>query len=111
MRRSLIFAGAAIACIATTIEAGAINRYSATATRCDRIQTIVRAEGAAIFRWTQPPNIQRYGRYVASNAYCDPHELAQVSRIPAADTPSCPVLECLPRPDDFRRRLLRPWLN
>src|SRR5690606_25247966 len=113
MLKPLAIAGAAAALIALSVEAQAISRYQSASMSCGRIQATIRAEGAAIFRWRQPPNISRYGRFVAHNGYCDPHERAEATTIPAADTPSCPVRECrnFRREDDPFYRLLRPRLN
>lgn len=84
----------ALALLPASFEAQAISRYSATATPCATIQATIFAEGAAIYRWIQQPDILRYGRYVADDSYCDFGEKALPSYIPSADTPSCGVLKC-----------------
>ena len=85
-----------------SFEAHAISRHTSTSMTCANIQATIRAEGAAIFRWTQKPNIERYGRFVANSRYCDPYWTAQTSLIPSANSKSCPVFECKPyRLDPF----------
>lgn len=110
LERSLKVAAVALCLLPASFQAHAISRYTSTAMSCPAIQQKISVEGAAIFRWTQKPDISRYGRYVAGNGYCDPGERAEWTRIPAKGTPSCPVLECKhydPCDDPFMR-LMNP---
>jgi hypothetical protein len=75
-------------------EAQAISRYSATSLSCARIQAIAEAEGAALMRWVQPPDIQRYDRIVANRRFCFAGETTVPSTVPSADTAACPVYIC-----------------
>ncbi len=76
---------------------------------CASIRATVQAEGAAIFRWTQPPNIDRFDRLVTRSGYCFAGEIATPTDIPAKDTTRCVVFDCQ-RPiwDDDPFLRLRP---
>jgi hypothetical protein len=94
-------------------EAFAISRYQSMSMPCANIRATILNEGAAIFRWKQPPNIDRYGRFVAHSGFCFIGEEAEVEYIPAADTRECPVLECQQEDDDlffhrFGPRMMMP---
>ncbi|MHA1158978.1 MAG: hypothetical protein ACTSP2_09605 [Alphaproteobacteria bacterium] len=83
-------------------QASAISRYNSKSMSCTAIQAAVLSEGAVILRWKQPPNIQRYDRFVAHSGYCGPGEVAVPSSVPSAILPVCPVLECKRcKPDTF----------
>ncbi len=86
----LVAAGVAIA--ATPVQA--ISRYTSTSMTCSAIHATVLSDGAAILRWIQPPDILRYGRYVANSGFCDYGERAVASPVPSADEPRCVVYEC-----------------
>ena len=103
-------AGIALCLLPVSFEAHAISRYTSTSMTCASIQATIRAEGAAIFRWTQPPNIQRFDRFVASSRNCFFGERAQVTFIPSADTQSCAVFECR-RSECDDDLFCRPWLR
>lgn len=94
---------AVVLLVAASGDAGAISRYSATSMSCENIRATVRAEGAAIFKWKQPPNIDRFDRLVAHSGFCLAGEVATATDIPAKDTGRCVVFDCQ-RPvfdDDF----------
>ena len=103
-------AAMALCLLPVSFEAQAISRYTSTSMACVNIQATIRAEGAAIFRWMQPPDIQRYDRFVAGSGYCFFGERAQITFIPSADTQSCAVYECrrYECDDDL---FCRPWLR
>ena len=91
-------------------EAHAISRYNSTSMSCAEVKRTINAEGAAIMRWRSLTNssIQRYGRFVASDAYCPAAEIAESSFIPSSDRKSCSVLECKQySPDDDNFLFLR----
>jgi hypothetical protein len=91
-------------------EAQAISRYNSTSMSCDEVQARVYGEGAVILRYrsTRDPSLPLYGRYVSDRRYCNHDEAAETAFVPAADTRSCLVRECVQvDPDDFfifRRR-------
>lgn len=89
---------AAFALSLTAFEAQAISRYEIGNMSCDRVQGIVRADGAAILRYrsTNNPSLTLYDRYVAHGGYCQANEEAAAAFVPTADTPSCRVLKCRP---------------
>lgn len=99
----------ALCVLPVSLQAQAISRYTSTSTTCAAIGQKILAEGAVIFRWTQKPNILRYGRYVANDGYCGFHERAMTTFIPSADTERCAVLEC--KQYDPRDDLLFPFFH
>ncbi len=96
----------AICLLPVSFQAQAISRYTSTSMSCAAIAQKIRTEGAAIFRWTQKPDILRYGLYVADDSFCSIHERAMTTFIPSADAKRCAVLEC--KPYDPRDDLLFP---
>ncbi|MBA3447925.1 MAG: hypothetical protein H0T56_10025 [Pseudaminobacter sp.] len=85
-------------------EAQAISRYNSTSMSCDQVQATVGRDGAAILRYRSKrnPSLQLYGRYVRNRLFCQGDEIAETKYVPAADTGSCPVRECVHiEPDDF----------
>ncbi len=85
-------------------EAEAISRYNSTSMSCANIKAALRNEGAAILRYrsTRNPSLPLYGRYVSDRRYCNFDEAAETAFVPAADTRSCLVRECVQvDPDDF----------
>ena len=90
-----------------SLDAHAISRYNSTSMSCAEARGTVLAEGAVILRWRSARGIQRYGRFVAHDGFCDSGERAEPSYILTQDSKSCPVLECkYYDPDDdfiFRR--------
>lgn len=103
---SLAAACGAALLVALTVEASAQPGRSSVAFSCNQIRAIVNAEGAALFYWpTRPRERWNFGRFVSyGQRYCDPHETAETAFIPAADTATCPVLECRHKPSEFRHR-------
>ncbi len=80
-------------CLAA-VEAQAISRYKSTSMSCASIHGVVATEGAVILRWTQPPDIQRFDRFVQHSGFCDAGERAVRSSVPSADYQFCPVNRC-----------------
>jgi hypothetical protein len=113
MKLPAAFQAAAVALCVLPIssEAFAISRYQSTLMPCANIRATILSEGAAIFGWLQPPNIDRFGKYVAHVGYCFIGEEAKIVYIPSKDTKSCAVLECQPEDDDlfFHRFRPRPY--
>lgn len=90
-------------------EVQAISRYETEGRPCAEIQAIVSGDGAAIlrFRSLRDPSIQRYGRYVSDRRFCQHNEQAETAYVPAADTNSCPVRECIQVDPEDNMRLFR----
>lgn len=85
-------------------EAQAISRYNTTSMSCAQIKSALRNEGAAILRYrsARNPSLPLYGRYVSDRRFCNFDEVAETAFVPAADTRSCLVRECVQvDPDDF----------
>lgn len=95
----------AVCLMLVSSEAMAIQRYTSTGMSCERVRAVVRQQGAVILRYPAKytAGMQLYGRYVRDGRWCDITEYADRVSVPAADTPSCPVLECKHRdsPDDL----------
>jgi hypothetical protein len=76
-------------------QAQAISRYTSTSMSCARVQATIQREGAVIMRWSSPRSgAPLFGRFVTWNENCGNRMRPQRAFIPAADTQSCPVLEC-----------------
>lgn len=90
-------------------EAQAISRYETGRLPCAQVQSIVSGDGAAIlrFRSLRDPSVQRYGRYVSDRRFCQHNEQAKTAYVPAADTDSCPVRECIQVDPEDNMRLFR----
>ncbi|MDQ2633366.1 MAG: hypothetical protein M3Y43_11290 [Pseudomonadota bacterium] len=84
----------ALGLLLVPIEAHAISRYNSTSMSCGEIKATVRAEGAVILRWRGNSGVQRYGRFVAHNGFCESGTRAKTSYVPSADSRSCSVREC-----------------
>jgi hypothetical protein len=82
---------------ATATSASAISRYSALEHSCGDIQSIIRQQGAAIFRYPSPRNngLTLYDRYVRNDMYCTSHQVTERVLIPSLDTDRCPVRRCV----------------
>jgi hypothetical protein len=91
----------ALCVIPIATQALAISRYQSKSMSCANINATIANEGAAIFRWTQPPDIDRFGKFVRNVGYCFRGEEANYAYIPSADNAKCPVLECQPEDDDL----------
>lgn len=101
---------AMLALLVTVSEAHAIRRYTSTSMTCAEVQATIRADGAAIMRYTsrRTPGLPLYGRYVRDGAFCTMGESAERAYIPASDTQSCPVRECKQIDYDDRFIIIRP---
>ena len=87
---------AALGLILLSSQAFAIERYTSTGMSCDEVHQRIESAGAAIMRHnsTRVANLTLFGRYVRDGQFCKRGEALERVYIPAADTPSCPVLEC-----------------
>ena len=75
-------------------EAQAISRYNIASMSCADIHATVRAEGAVILRWIQPPDILRYDRFVDNFGFCGVGEGVVPFRVPSASNGPCSVNVC-----------------
>jgi hypothetical protein len=83
-------------------SAGATSRYSALQLTCGEIKSIIRNEGAAIFRYPSPrkKGLTLYDRYVRNDTYCASHQSTEKVYIPSANADQCLVQRCVTRPDN-----------
>lgn len=81
--------------------AGATSRHSALQLTCGEIKSIIRNEGAAIFRYPSPrkKSLTLYDRYVRNVNHCAPHQSTEKVFIPSANADQCLVQRCVTRPD------------
>jgi hypothetical protein len=110
MKPWLKIAAIVVCLLPVSFQAQAISRYTSTSMTCSAIHQKIANEGAAIFRWTQKPNISRYGRYVINDGLCGFRERAQPVYIPSSDKAQCQVYECQrydPRDDPLERFFLQ----
>ena len=94
----------------TATSASAISRYSALQHSCGDIQSIIEAQGAAIFRYPSPrkDGLTLYDRYVRNDGFCASHQMTKRVLIPSSDTDRCPVRHCVTTDcDSFGGCLLR----
>ncbi len=68
-------------------QAHAISRYNSTSMSCADIGAVVRAEGAVVLRWKQPPDIQRFDRFVAHTGFCSWGERGRTVERPVRRSP------------------------
>ena len=89
-----------LAAAASPVEA--ISRYSALQLSCGEITSIIRREGAAIFRFPSPrrTGITLYDRYVRDSSYCASHQSLERVYIPSEGGGQCQVQHCITRPDN-----------
>lgn len=80
--------------IVTALPAHAISRYTSTAMSCPQIYSVIGAEGEVVLRWVQPPDIQRFDRFVANRSFCGPTETTVPFTVPAAGNTACTVYRC-----------------
>ena len=97
---SRLLALAVVFVIAT--PAGAISRYSALQLTCSEITSIIRRDGAAIFRYPSPrrTGVTLYDRYVRNGSYCTSHQIIEKVYIPSDGGEQCLVQHCISRPDN-----------
>lgn len=81
----------------TATSASAISRYSALDHSCGTIQSIIRQQGAAIFRYPSPRKngLTLYDRYVRNDSFCNSNQIAESVLIPSNDSDRCPVRHCV----------------
>lgn len=96
---SRLLAIAIILAAATPVQA--ISRYAALELTCQEITSIIRREGAAIFRYPSPrrTGLTLYDRYVRNDNYCATHQTIEKVYIPTAKGGQCLVRRCITRPD------------
>ena len=89
-----------LAAAASPVEA--ISRYSALQLSCSEISSIIRREGAAIFRYPSPrrTGLTLYDRYVRDRGYCASHQILERVYIPSEGGGQCQVQHCVTRPDN-----------
>lgn len=92
----------AVALTLVSADAYAITRYDVQAMSCERAQSVVDSQGAAILRHSSARGLPLYDRYVADGRFCDSGEYAKAALVPTRDTASCPVFICEPR--SFQRQ-------
>jgi hypothetical protein len=83
--------------LAAALPAQAVSRYSATQLSCGEITSIIREEGAAIFRYPSPrrAGYTLYDRYVRNSGYCARHQSLEKVYIPSAGGEQCLVQHCV----------------
>jgi len=83
-------------------SAGATSRHSALQLTCGEIKSIIREEGAAIFRYPSPrkKGLTLYDRYVRNDSYCASHQSTEKVYIPSANADQCLVQRCVTRSDN-----------
>jgi hypothetical protein len=88
--------------LAAASPAEAISRYSALQLSCGEITSIIRREGAAIFRYPSPrrTGLTLFDRYVRDRGYCASHQALERVTIPTEDGGQCQVQHCITRPDN-----------
>lgn len=91
---------AIIVLLAATMPAQAVSRYSALQLSCGEITSIIRDEGAAIFRYPSPrrAGYTLYDRYVRHSGYCARHQTLEKVYIPSAGGAQCLVQHCINDP-------------
>lgn len=91
--------------VAISLPAHALNRYATPTLTCERIQTILKEENAAILRYPSPriADLTLYDIYVSNGRFCSSGEYGATAYVPARDTRQCRVLECKQRTDDDQR--------
>lgn len=82
------------------LPAQAVSRYSALQLSCGEITSIIRQEGAAIFRYPSPrrSGFTLYDRYVRHSGYCARHQSLEKVYIPSAGGEQCLVQHCVSEP-------------
>lgn len=86
--------------LAAVMPAQAVSRYSAMQLSCGEIKSIIRHEGAAIFRYPSPrrEGFTLYDRYVRNSSYCARHQSLEKVFIPSAGGERCLVQHCSSTP-------------
>lgn len=82
--------------LAPVSDAWAISRYDVGKMSCQKVQSILQREGAAILRYRSKrnPSLTLYDRYVRDSRFCNVGEWATWSSVPVAGGESCRVLKC-----------------
>lgn len=99
MRMSRLLAVAMLVAAASPAEA--ISRHSAMQMSCGEITSIIRREGAAIFRYPSPrrTGLTLYDRYVRDSSFCTSHQTLERVYIPTESGGQCQVQHCVSRPE------------
>lgn len=106
MRLVILTAGLAMFAAGPAV---AINRYNSETMTCAKVQSTIRAEGAAIMRYRSKtsPSLVLYDRYVANANHCAWRETTEYRYIPSKNDPTCRVLACKAFEPKFDFRLKR----
>jgi hypothetical protein len=88
--------------LVTSSPVEAISRYTALQLSCGEIASIIRREGAAIFRYPSPrrTGLTLYDRYVRDSSYCASHQTLERVYIPSEGGRQCQVQHCVTRPEN-----------
>jgi hypothetical protein len=88
---------AAIFSLAAASNAFAVTRFEITNVTCETVQALIRTEGAVIlvYRSTGVLGLPIYDRYVKSQEFCFPGEVARGAGVPTTDMKYCPVKKCV----------------
>ena len=91
----LALSGAILA--STVLPSEAITRLRADQNSCATVQAAIQQQGAVIVQYPsmRSPDVLLFDRYVANRSYCQLGQGAKFTSIPAADTQSCRVHECV----------------
>lgn len=83
--------------LAATSHADAISRYNSTGLSCSKAKSIVRQQGAVIYRYRSSRNASLilYDRFVANGSYCAFGEVLARKTIPTASG-KCGLVICRP---------------
>lgn len=77
-----------------SFDALAISRYNSQSMTCDRVQAVLRSQGAAILSYRSSSNAPLYDRYVAHGGFCQASDITRLASVPTSDNRSCKVLRC-----------------
>lgn len=83
-----------------SLDAQAISRYNSQGMTCDRVQEVLRSEGAAILRWRSKSNAPLYNRFVTHGGFCEGTEVTKLTAVPTSDNAACKVFRCIPKGRD-----------
>lgn len=78
-----------------SFDALAISRYDSQNMTCNRVQAVLRSEGAAILSYRSSRNAPLYDRYVTHGGFCPSTDVTRLASVPTSDNRSCKVLRCV----------------
>ncbi len=77
-----------------SVEASAIQRYTATSMSCERINSVLQS-GPAILQYPSSGGARMsYDRYYGASNTCPPYQRLMPAKVPSADQKSCRVYRC-----------------